>query len=144
MTSNVECRILNNGDRIFFVEDYNFFIDVPDIECLTNVQLLKYGRFFKIMGVLDRSYLLPQLGFALQRYIKPIMLFKISTDIIEYEVKKTYSKMEYRGLVAPLGARTLKVRAEEQRAFQKMSIITFSLNGNMEYQLVEDYIKDDE
>jgi len=141
MTSNTELHILNNGDRVFFVQDFDFLIDVPDINSLTDVDMLKYGRFYKIMAVMDRSYMLPQLGFALQRYIKHILLLKQTSQIVEYRVKNTYTKIEYRGLVRPLKPRELNIKPEEQRQFQWLNIDTFSLNGNMTYHLVEDYIR---
>ena len=107
---------LNTGDRIEF-----------------------HGRYYKVMGRKDYSYMLPQLGFALSRYIKFIHLRRVTTTFVDYNAVNSFENFDFKGLVQPLSYKEIAIYPEEQRAFTWLKISIFSLNGNQDFHLVEVY-----
>jgi len=116
MTSDVLDIVLNNGDRMLFA-----------------------GKVYKIMQKKDYSYMLRQLGFALSRYIKPVILRQVIVNIVEGEAIQTYNDIPFRAMVQPLKYSELKLMPFEQRSWDFIKVIPFTLLGNVEYICIEDY-----
>ena len=120
MPSNMKNIPFNDGDRIIF-----------------------NGKTYKVMERKDLSYSLPQLGFALSRYIKMITFRKIIPVIEDFEAKPNYVDIRFKGLVQPLRYCDLMLKPEEQRSWTWLKVTTFSLQGSMHYHLVQDYERTD-
>jgi hypothetical protein len=118
MTSNVLDIVLNNADRILFA-----------------------GKTYKIIERKDYSYMLRQLGFALSRYIKSVILRKVTTNIVEGEAVNTYNDISFRAMVQPLKYSELQLMSDEQRSWDWLKITPFTLLGNVDYYCIEDYIE---
>ena len=118
MTNNMKNIPFNDGDRIFF-----------------------NGKTYKVMERKDLSYSLPQLGYALSRYIKIITFKKIIPIITDFEESSKYVDVRFKGIVQPLKYCELMLKPEEQRSWTWLKVSTFSLTGSMHYHLVQDYEK---
>ena len=114
--NNIINIVLNNGDRLIFD-----------------------NKVYKVMKRFDTSYMLRQLGFGLSRYIKSVILRQISFTIVDGYSIQSNTDTPFLALVQPLKYSELMLKPESQRSFDWLKITPFTLTGNVDYHVIEDY-----
>jgi len=109
---------------------------------------------------------MPQMSDTLTGWEIPLSLVKIIQNVVEGELSYTEQKIDFKGVWQPLKDEQLELKPEGQRSWQwiwihakagtlnlttadkvvfnyirykVMSVKNYSLNGYIEYQLIEDY-----
>lgn len=108
---------------------------------------------------------LPQMGGAMRNWFQAMSFDVVTKTTVGFQVKETMTNVEFRGVIQPFQAQRLAQKPEGQRAWtwlllhsepvlslkpddvviykgkqtRVMALKDYSLNGFLEYELVQDY-----
>ena len=91
------------------------------------------------MGISNKNVWRVNVSLGLSRYVKSVILRQVSFTIVDGYSVQSNTDIPFLALVQPLKYSELILKPESQRSLDWLKITPFTLTGNVDYHVIEDY-----